>query len=540
MKAISRILCRRLATICVTDVVPSLLSLCCLFGLVSRIPAADEVSKAHIVPQASVDPRPITVPMIDGTDLRFTRPAATDDLSQTKAGQVVQDGRGFMWFGTQYGLNRFDGYNFKVFVHDPRNPKSLTGAVISALFKDRQGRLWVGCEQFVDRFEGETEGFIHYPIRYATHISQDSAGTLWLASGEGLYSLDPSTGKIRRYSHDPAIPSSLPANEVKSSGEDRRGRFWVATSQGLHEFDRKTGRVTLHVPLREPLRELSFYEDHFGVFWMIHASGTGLAVFERETNTLTHYSFRERDPASSLVTGVMAMLEDRSGNLWFATQGAGLLKFDREHQRFIGYRNIPAKIESLAQDRLNSLFEDREGNIWAGFSTMGTNRFSTKPPLFKTFPYDLRNPHSKGETFVGAIYEDREGIVWIGTRDALNRIERKTDQYTFYRTAEPGIGSDVISIIEDRSGALWVGTFNQGLHLFNRRTGRFKTYRHDAANRYSLSNDIVARLVVDHNGALWAATWNGLNRFDLATERFTKYKPDTSGTDLYYIDLIQD
>ena len=155
-----------------------------------------------------VDPRTVRLPVISGRDTRFTRLSTTEGLSQIKVSEIVQDDQGFMWFGTQYGLNRFDGYNFKVFVHDPRDANSLSGVLIGALFKDRDGTLWVGCDQFVNRFDRETETFRQYPVPSVYHISQDASGILWLATPNGLYSLDPSTGRIRRYSHDANDPSS--------------------------------------------------------------------------------------------------------------------------------------------------------------------------------------------------------------------------------------------------------------------------------------------------------------------------------------------
>ena len=295
--------------------------------------ASDPVST---VQQARVNPVTVRIPVVDGTDLRFTRLSTTDGLSQRRVSQIVQDDQGFMWFGTQYGLNRYDGHNFKVFVPDPRNPNSLSGVFVSRPFQgSRWGPLWVGCDRFLNKFEPATETFARYPVPDVKHVSQDRAGTLWLATESGLYSLDPANGRIRQYSHHPNDPSSLSSNEVKSSGEDKGGRFWVANGEGLDEFDRKMGRVTLHVPLHEPSREMSFYEDRFGVFWIFHASGNGLAVFDRTTNTLTHYSFRKQEPGSTALTGVMAMLEDQNGTLWFATQGAGLLKFERNRRRFI-------------------------------------------------------------------------------------------------------------------------------------------------------------------------------------------------------------
>jgi ligand-binding sensor domain-containing protein/signal transduction histidine kinase len=491
------------------------------------------------VPQASVNPRLVKLPMIDGTDVRFTRLSANDGLSQRRVSQIVQDNQGFMWFGTQYGLNRFDGYDFKLFVHDSRNPNSLSGVFISALFKDRDGTLWIGCDRSLNKFNRATETFTEYPIPDVNHISQDSAGILWLATGQGLYRLDPARGTIRQYSHDPNDPSSLSSNNVMSSGEDKESRFWVANHEGLDEFDRTTGKVILHVPLHEPSREMSFYEDRFGVFWILHASGNGLAVFDRKTKTLTHYLFREQEPPSSALTGVMAMLEDQNGTLWLATQGSGLLKFDRDHRRFTRYHNDPADAESLAQDRVISLFADREGSIWAGLDGTGPSRFVTKPPLFEKIPHDFSIPNHKRKGYVQAIYEDRQGTLWLGMSEGLNRIDRQAGRYTSHRIGGPGI-IDAITIRGDRSGNVWVGTYDQGLLRFDRRTGQLKTYRHNPADPHSLSNDIVSRLLVDHKGTLWAATWDGLNRFDPKTERFTSYKSDPQGRNPLYLELVED
>jgi ligand-binding sensor domain-containing protein/signal transduction histidine kinase len=496
------------------------------------------------VQQAHVDPRIIRLPVLPGRDIRFAHLSTTEGLSQIKVGQIVQDDQGFMWFGTQYGLNRFDGHKFKVFVHDARDPNSLSGVLISALFKDRDGTLWVGCDQFLNRFDRETESFRRYPVPSVYHISQDATRTLWLATPTGLYALDPATGRMRRYSHDPNDPSSLSSKDVNSSGEDREGRFWVANGEGLDELDRTTGKVMLHIPLRGI--GFSFYEDRFGVFWIYHASPANMiAVFDRKTNTLTQYSFYERKSPSTALTGITTMLEDRNGTLWLGTNGAGLLKFDREHRRFISYRNNPVDPESIGQDNVISLFGDREGNVWAGLGGRGLTRFSTTALPFKRYRHDFGNPNSTGEPFVGAIYEDRQGILWIGNHEALHRVDRTTGHYSSYRTAgpgegKPGKGSDVITINEDRSGSLWVGTFSRGLYRFDRRAKKFTRFQHNPANPYSLSNDIVSRLLIDHNGTLWAATWDGLDHFDAATERFTTYKPDSQDRSPLYLELVED
>ena len=526
-----------------TDVAPRTITLPVVDGKAKvqegRSRERNASKRSGTVQQARVNPVTVKMPVVDGSDVRFRRLSTTDGLSQRRVAQITQDNQGFMWFGTQYGLNRYDGHNFKVFVPDPRKPNSLSGVFISALFKDRDGTLWVGCDRFLNKFEPATETFVRYPVPNVNHISQDTARTLWLATDSGLYRLDPATGRIRQYSHNPNDPSSLSSNHVKSSGEDKEGRFWIATSEGLDEFDRETEKVTLHVPVHEPSREMAFYEDRFGVFWIFHASGNGLEVFDRKTNTLTHYSFREQKLASAL-TGVMAMLEDQNGTLWVATQGAGLLKFDRNQWRFIRYRNDPADSESLAQDRVISLFADREGSIWAGLDGTGPTRFTTIPPLFEKTPHDFGIPNHKNEGYVEAIYEDRQGILWMGTSEGLNRIDRKAGRYTSHRIPRQGVVINAITIREDRLGDLWLGTYDQGLLRFDGRTGQFKTYKHDPANPYSLSNDIVSRLLVDHNGTLWAATWDGLNRFDASSGRFKNYSRDPQGRNPLYLELVED
>jgi len=486
------------------------------------------------VRQAYVDPRTITLPVVDGKGIRFTRLSTDEGLSQTRVLQIVQDDQGFMWFGSQYGINRYDGYKFKVFKHEPGRTNSLSGVFISSLFKDRSGSLWVGCDEFLDKFDPVTETFTHYRIDTegaqgetvpVTHINQDHTGMLWLSTLRGLFRFDPSTGQTIRYRHDPNNPFSLRSDEVKQSGEDRTGTFWVGTSEGLDALDRDTGKVTLHVPLREH-REMLFYEDRSGVFWIVHVTGGGLEVFDRKTNTLTHYSFLEGHVSDALPTGVMAMLEDREGTLWFATLGNGLLKFDREGQKFIRYRHDPTNPDSLGEDDVAALFQDREGNIWAGLHMMAPTRFATRPPLFEKFKNEPGNPNSMRGTMVNSIYEDRQGFLWIGSTDALNHVDRNTGQYTFYWPAGPGVRPRPTSIIEDRPGFLWIGTGGLGLTRYDPKTGTFKKFRHSPTDPFSLSSDHVAQLLIDDAGRLWAATFDGLDRFDPATSHFTVYKLD--------------
>src|SRR5271163_2391805 len=168
-------------------------------------PAQSEFFSNHsnTVAQASVTTRPIRMPVVPGDDISFRQLENVRGLSQTRVLQIVQDDQGFMWFGSQYGLNRYDGYTFKVFKHEPGRTNSLSGVFISSLFKDRSGSLWIGCDEFLDKFDPVTETFSHYRIDTrdaqgetvpVTQISQDHTGVLWLSTLRGLFRFDPFTG----------------------------------------------------------------------------------------------------------------------------------------------------------------------------------------------------------------------------------------------------------------------------------------------------------------------------------------------------------
>jgi PAS domain S-box-containing protein len=466
-------------------------------------------------------------------------------LSQVRVSDIVQDDQGFIWFGTWNGLNRYDGYNFKVFKHDPERQESLSGVFIYSLFKDRAGTIWVGTDQSLDRFDALTETFSHYHFDVpdssglpttVTQISQDSSGMLWLSTRKGLFRLDPVTGKTKHFYHDPGDPSSLGDNAIESTGEDRAGRFWVGTSQSLDEFDRNTGKVKRHVLTGESGIGLWFHEDRFGVFWIIYGPDGSIATFDPKTNRLTRYEFDSQGPESNLKNPAYALLEDHEGTMWFGTAVRGLLKFDREHRRFISYHNLPGDRDSLVDNRVIALFEDREKNIWVGMHDVEPHFFATRPQPFTrlTNPSGSRNSISPG--LVGALYEDRQGVLWVGVNRSLVQIDRKTGLSS---TFQPAAGSEVLSIIEDGPDVLWIAGTNPLLR-YNRKTGELRRYIHDRSDPSTLCSGVVQRLLIDHRGILWAATWDGLCRFDPLTQRFTTYKPDPKTRGLNYYAIAED
>jgi signal transduction histidine kinase/ligand-binding sensor domain-containing protein len=512
---------------------------------------------AQTVQEARVDPDVVHIEVRDGEDLRFSRLTRAQGVSQTRVTTIVQDDTGFIWFATQYGLNRYDGYSFRKFTHVDGDSRSLSESYIRTLFKDRAGQLWVASlPRAFDRYDPTTETFDHYRLDVPTpadlvgkfvdaprHISQDREGMLWVATNLGLYRVDPTTGRATNFRHRSDDPTSLSSDDVKSTSVDGSGTLWVATGQGVDAFDRSAARVTMHVPLRDP-RQISIYEDRSGVLWIIHESGDGLAVLDRQSGVLTQYTFGQRSTTPDKLTGVSSIIQDSDGQVWIGTESDGLLRLDRSRLRATRYRNDPLNPESLSEDRTTTLFQDHEGNIWVGLGATEPNFFTPRSRSFNPLPVDLSNSDSLGEKLVNVLYEDRQGMLWVGTTGALKRYDKATHRYTKVPLPGPANGSDVLSIVEDRLGILWVGTSGQGLARLDLASGGGKVsklYRHAADDPSSLSNDTVTHLLVDDAGRLWATTLDGLNRYDPVKDHFRSFRRlNTQMGSTVYVSLMED
>lgn len=491
------------------------------------------------VPVTHMESRVIRVPVIEGEDIRFEHLTSTAGLSQTRVAQIIQDDRGFLWFGTQHGLNRYDGYNFRQFTHDPSRSDSLSGAFIQSLFKDRSGGIWVGTDQSLDKFDPTHESFVHYhlddPEPTVFQITEDEAGILWLATFRGLYRLNPGTGRTVRYGHDPNDSTTLSSDNIQSTGLDRTGRYWVITRAGLDAFDRASGKASLHIRLPDfdaisncESSCSSFHEDRFGLFWII---GDGLATLDLKTGQLRKY-----EGTPSALTGVIALLEDDEGTMWFGSTLA-LCKFDRTNNRFIRYRRSPSVPTSPAENRVITFFEDREKTIWVGFNAMVPDHFARARPVFEQILPRFIDPDSPSEELVTAIYEDRGGNLWISANASVSRRDRKTGKYARYH---PGGGGDGASaILEDNTGTMWFGAAGNGLVRVDRNGGQFRSYKHPPGDRSGPGSDWVTRILIDRAGVMWVNTFDGLNRFDPATGRFTVYKQNPEKHEAYY-SVIED
>jgi signal transduction histidine kinase/ligand-binding sensor domain-containing protein len=510
-----------------------------LFGASFALP---DHGSAQLAPASRQDI--VRIPIVEGRDIRFRKLSNSQHLSQVRVESIVQDTQGFMWFGTWNGLNRYDGYKFRLFKHEADDPNSLSGVSVYALFKDHSGNLWVGTEVFLDRFDPQSETFTHFRLdqlpanslsKAVTHISEDSSGRLWLSTKNGLFSFDPDHRRMKRYFHDPADPFSLGDSEISSTGEDRAGNFWVATRYSLDEFDRETGKVTHHIQVSDSGIGLWFHEDRFGVFWVVYGSQGQLATLDRKTQRLTRYEYDwKTGPAQA--NQLYSMLEDSSGTMWFCTAAAGLMKFDRRNSRFVSYRHDPADADTISDNRVNTLFEDREEDIWIGLDQKEPDYFPLRPPSFENFSRLTRPIQNELSGQVTAIYEDGRDQVWLAANRRLYHINRKTAQIWPFKGVD---NSEVFSIIPDGPDVLWFGNAYPGLLRYNMKTGERRGYRHNRDDSTTLCSGVIDELLIDRKGVLWSATWNGLCRFDSSNSLFTTYVPTPGNRGLNYYSIAQ-
>ena len=503
----------------------------CLFTVV----AAQAATPARIVIQS----RPITV--VDSEDIAFGRVENTQEFLPSRVGQIAQDDAGFMWFGTQYGLYRFDGYSHMAFAADSQAHNQPGGVFTHAVRVDNSGRLWISTDQGLDIFDPRTGQFRRVPLATTPQAAviqsfyQDRSGVMWLSTTAGLYGLDAKGATLAHFRADPEDSDSLSSNDLKFATEDRSGTLWVAGSSGLDAIDRTSGRVLLRVPLREP-REIGFVEDRAGAFWIHHAGGSGLSSFDRTTNTLTRYRFVDSMGRPLPRFGIFSALKDRDGDVWLGTGGAGLLRLDTDRRRFIRYRNNPGDPQSLSGDDISALFQDRDGDIWVALHGEQLNLFPARKAPFRKLPPRPASMASRSERMVNALLEVDGRSLWISFMGMLLAVDQESGKREDLRK-KLGLQSDVISMAKDAQGRTWLGTVGSGIVMVDP-SGRIARFRHDPADGRSVANDVVNDILVDRSRNVWFATWGGLSRFDETTRRFENHTPP--GLDPKYLSMAED
>ena len=502
-------------------------------------------SPAYGQAQGGGEPAPPT-PLPLGQDLRFDHFTSEDGLSTNRVVPILQDNQGFMWLGTFDGLNRYDGYEFKVYRHNSQDQYSLGANLIVELYQDPEGYIWVGTSGGgLNRYDPLTERFTRYMFdpsdpnslgnNVVLALLQDRQGVLWVGTdGGGLNRYDPATDGFIRYQNDPDDPYSLSDTVVWSIFEDAQGTLWVGTDRGgLNRFDRQTGQFTAfrHDP-DDPNslaqgRVTALYQDQEGVMWV----GTfgGLDYLDPETGGFNHYRHDSEDPHSLSHNFVTDILGDDAGNLWVSTMG-GLNRFDRRQGSFVRYLADPNNPDSLSHNSTSALYEDTSGLLWIATLGGGVNKLDLNAKPFTQVCDTLSKLFIAGSHDVREIYEDQNGVLWIGTTEGLigfNCQDEIVSHYTQDVDDLQSLSHNVVrAIVQDQNGLLWLGT-QGGLDRFDPRTQEFTAYRADPSDPEGLLSDAMWSAYLDSQGMLWVGTSLGLNQIDPRSEQFTAaYRSD--------------
>jgi len=465
--------------------------------------------------------------------LRFEHVSTEDGLSDEDVTAIMQDNRGFMWFGTQDGLNRYDGYEIITFKFDPDNFHSLSNNWITTLHQDTSGMIWIGTKDGgLNTFDPITEKFTRYQdnpdnpnsfdVSTIYDIYQDTDEIIWFATNKGLTAMSLSNPiNINHFSIDDYDA------DITAMIEDHLGMFWLATKKGVFTFDRQTETFML-TKIKDSdasmmnMREVkSICEDSNNIIRVSMSSGYFMR-FDRKTNTFT--SFTNGEYGSTISTAY----EDSNGTLWLGSLKDGLGKFDIDTEEIItNYEHDPTNSTSLSDNAVTAIYEDRGGILWVG-TREGVNKFNPATTAFNHYRYIPGKP-SLNRGSVLSIYEDSKGMVWIGTDQGLSRFDHDNLKFTLFinKLNEPTTLSQnlVSAIYEDKSNTLWIGT-GHGLNKFDSETETFTAYYHDPENPNSLSNDSITAIYEDNKGMLWLGTIAGLNKFDRSSETFTRYLHD--------------
>jgi len=459
----------------------------------------------------------------------FRQLTVQNGLSQNTVTSIHQDARGFVWLGTENGLNRYDGYHIERYNADPRDPESLQGALIYAIDEDRDGNLWLATSNNgIARWDRDRDAFHtfrHEPDDPASlagdavrDLLVDQAGTVWVGTmGAGLSAFDPATGRAKHYRHVPGDPGSLSSNSVNVLYQDRSGMLWIGTSAGLNRLDPKTGQITRYRHSAEAPASLShdsvtaIVEDYENALWV--GTAGGLNRLDAVSGTFIRYRHRAGDSRSLPDDGVRALLEDQERRLWVGTRN-GLAVLDRQRGEFQTFRE-EVRPGSLSDSDVGYLYQDRSGLLWVGTRSGGANVWNPRGWSMGHHVDDWLR-----DTNVAAFASDSGGL-WVGTFHGLARFE---DGEVVARYGAEQLGDErVMALLTDRSGNLWIGTMHGGLSRLDPVTGDIDRFRHDPKDPGSLGADGVMTLFEDRQGRIWAGTFGGgANRYDPGRNSFMR------------------
>lgn len=521
-----------------------------------------------------------------GSHIRFNRITINDGLSLSSVYCIFQDSKGFMWFGTEDGLNKYDGNSFTVFRADPNGNKGTSYKFTELIFEDSKGYFWIGSRCGLSRFDPSTEFFTHFFYDESnsksltndtiTKITEDSFGNIWIGTVSGLNLINGQNSKVERIQLSKNNRNFANQARINALLPNKDGNVWIGCDAGLFYYD-QTSKVVRQISFSSQQSEktcvvsLLLVEGYLwagtdkGVFKLdvtnfsarqffikntkgenildqpaenLHLdkqnvlwAGTpqGLCRFDQEKEYF-YYIISAFDSSNSLsINTVKPLFEDSKGAIWYGTFGSGIYKIDPLTAQISQFQNNTADPQSLSENSINCIFEDRAGVMWFGTFGAGISVYDPLAHKFNLIRHNPSNPNSLSSNFIWTVFETSDGKIWIGTNNkGLNCYSPKTGLFTFYEhsASDPRsvASATVRKIFEDSKKNLWIGTDGGGLDRFNPANGTFVHFSSNPNNIETISNNSVRAIYEDRAGTIWVGTRDGLNKFDPLTGKFKRFQ----------------
>lgn len=513
---------------------------------------------------------------------QFDRIDLSGFLSNEYINCIGQDTYGFMWFGTKDGLCRYDGKDVKVFKSNPGDSTSLSDNEIQTIFSDSKGNLWIGANG-LHKYNFEKENFVHIEppaydslslkLKFINAICEDNKGDMWIGTfGQGLYKFNPILKKIEYFKLGDNIPppfrdflvysisfdgvetiwiastghqiTSLNINineinkfcldqkgDVQYSYLDRNGKFWLLTMGEPLKQVLITDKNKISFKAYNVVKSKDFFvcpqDDSFGNLWF-GTQSEGVFIFSSSQAKVTNLRFNSHDIHSLPGNQVEDIFEDRSGNIWIATN-KGVCKWSRWEKPFHHIQYDSENSNTIGSSEVTGIDEDEYGNLWISTLNTGFSKLNLKTGLVTR--YDPTNSNIKSPWAL-EILSANDGTIWIATnfQHGLNRFYPSTGKFEEYRNNPKNLSSVSSNLItylfEDRQNRIWIGAANAGLNLYNPAKDDFIRFTHNSSDKNSISSNEVYSMLQLSESEFWIGTQNGLNFFDLHNEKFTGYKPE--------------